>query len=124
MSDGNQYRKVQSGQRRHLPASVWNAMLETIDYVQSLRDSGGMQGGGSIARDGVIPVKNTSGVDVGRFEVLGIDDVLYSPSDDLDEFLSRPALKGVVPQLADHQGKFVVMIEQKDYSPVKSVGRP
>jgi hypothetical protein len=111
MSDGNQYRKVQSGQRRHLPAAVWNAMLETIDYVQSLRDSGGTQGGGSITRGGLIPVKNTSGADVGRFHVLGIDDVLYSPSDDLDEFLSRPALKGVVPALANHAGRFAVMAE-------------
>jgi hypothetical protein len=111
MIDGNQYRKVQSGQRRHLPAAVWNAMLEAIDYVQSLRDSGWTQTGGSPARGGVIPVKNTSGADVSRFQVLGIDDVLHSPSDDLDEFLSRPALTGVTPQTTAHQGKFVVTAE-------------
>ena len=38
---GNKFAKVRSGERRILPADVWNAMLDTIEYVQGLRASGG-----------------------------------------------------------------------------------
>jgi hypothetical protein len=108
---GNQFQKVQPGQRRILPAAVWNAMLETVEYVQALRESGGALIGASAAPVCVKPVKNTSGQDVARFEVLGIDDILFYPYDDQDEFCARPALKGVVPRLPDHAGKFCVLAE-------------
>jgi hypothetical protein len=45
-----------------------------------------------------------------RFSVLGIDGVIISPDDNLDQFKSRIALTGVTPT-ADHVGKFAVLLE-------------
>jgi hypothetical protein len=108
---GNKFTKVQSGQRRVLPADVWNAMLETIEYVDGLRESGGALVGGAAANVCIRPVKNSAGVDVPRFGILGIDSVLFTPTDDPDDFKARPALKGVKPLVPGHFGKFCITIE-------------
>ncbi len=108
---GNKFAKVRSGERRILPADVWNAMLDTIEYVQGLRESGGAFAGATTSPVCVKPVKNNSGSDLVRFAVVGVDSVLYTPDDDSDEFQSRPALKGIAPTLSSHLGKFAVMAE-------------
>jgi hypothetical protein len=94
-----------------MPAAVWNAMLETVEYVQGLRESGGALVSGATSPVCVKPVKNATGGDVARFDVLGIDGVLFTRYDNADEFSVRPIHNGVVPQLPDHLGKFVVMVE-------------
>ena len=77
---GNKFRKVQSGERRVLPADLWNAVLETVEYVQGLRDRGGALIGGSHCRVCMVPVKNTTAEDRSRWDVLGLGDVLYTPT--------------------------------------------
>lgn len=56
-------------------------------------------------------VKNNSGSDVAQFGVLGIDGVLFTLSDNPDEFKNRIVLKGITPVIATHTGKFVVLAE-------------
>ena len=108
---GNQFAKVQSGQRRILPANVWNAMLDTIDYVDALRESGGALVGAASMNVCIRPVKNNSASDMPRFGVMGIDSVLFTPTDEPDEFKTRPSLQGVTPALPAHFGKFCIAIE-------------
>lgn len=59
---------------------------------------------------GIITVKNTSGSNRKRFDVLGIGAALFTPQQNLAHFISRPAIRGVVPQDA-HAGRFVVLLE-------------
>ena len=73
---GNKFAKVRSGDRRILPADVWNAMLDTVEYVQGLRESGGALTGAATSPVCVKPVKNTTGSDLVRFAVVGVDSVL------------------------------------------------
>lgn len=59
---------------------------------------------------GHIIVKNQSGVARSRFDVLGIDTPIFTPTQNLSEFTSRPAVRGVVPQDI-HAGRFVVLAD-------------
>jgi hypothetical protein len=59
-------------------------------------------------------VKNTSGGDLARHSILGIDGVVFDHADNADEFKNRPTLSGITPALADHAGRFLVMTEPAD----------
>lgn len=66
---------------------------------------------GSSARDSnVILVKNNSGADRARFDVLGQGAPLFLPADNLSEFLESVAVSGETPTLA-HVGNFAVLLE-------------
>jgi len=108
---GNKFSHVQPGQKRVMPAAVWNAFLDASDYVRQMQASGGAIAGGSPANYSVKPIRNDSGSTAGWLEVLGIGDPLYGPSDNLDEFRSRPAFKGVTPTISSHTGKFAICLE-------------
>ncbi len=56
-------------------------------------------------------VKNNSGADRGRFNVLGIDGPIFTPTESLDSFKNTIALKGITPAAATHVGKFVILQE-------------
>lgn len=56
-------------------------------------------------------VKNASGADVGRFNVLGIEGPIVTPTDNADEFKQQVAITGIVPVASDHSGAFAVMAE-------------
>ena len=60
---------------------------------------------------GIVPVKNASGADRNRFDVLGIDAPLFTPTDNLTSFQNQIALVGVTPREADHYGKFAILLE-------------
>jgi|GEM_PF-2360075 len=56
-------------------------------------------------------VQNNSGEDRKRFEVLGIDGILYGPDDNKTEFQNNPSLTGVTPVETEHFGNFVICAE-------------
>ncbi len=56
-------------------------------------------------------VKNASGEARGRFEVLGIDRPIFTPTDSLDTFQNNILLVGVVPHKEDHPGRFCILLE-------------
>jgi hypothetical protein len=60
---------------------------------------------------GVIFVRNDSGADRDRFDVLGIDAPIVLPGDNLDEFKRQVTFTGVTPAEDDHAQKFVVLQE-------------
>lgn len=59
---------------------------------------------------GIMTVKNQSGSNRNRFDVLGIDNALFTPTQNLSQFISRPSVRGVVPQDV-HAGRFVVLLD-------------
>lgn len=117
---GDALKKTQPGARLRIPAEAYNAFVDAArDYRQRQRDLGQDGAVAEPANSGIILVKNASGADRQRFDVLGIQQPIFGPSDNLDTFKNRPALAGVVPT-ADHAGKFVILLE-----PLKSglIGR-
>lgn len=108
---GDHLRKVRSGERLVIPAETFNSFVDAARDIKERRQ----RQGGSLRQDrpenGVLPVRNDSGYDRERFEVLGVDSVIYGPADNLDEFKNRPSLVGFTPTAADHQGRFVILLE-------------
>ena len=94
--------------------TAYNRMIDMLNWwVPQQRRSGGS---GAIPcglnrESGVGLVKNASGSDQSRFAVLGIDDVVFSPSDSLIGFQNGSVLSCITPAIADHIGKFVVLLE-------------
>ncbi len=61
--------------------------------------------------EGVVYIKNSSPADVGRFGVLGVSGIVFTPADNLAQFQRRPILTGTTPATANHSGKFVITLE-------------
>lgn len=85
--------------------------------IANLRNRG-LGGAGTIGaalaksqRQGLIYIRNDSGADRGRFDVLGISGVVVAPAANVAEFLGNSILSGVVPTTASHVGKFVILQE-------------
>jgi len=104
-------KKVQRGQPLVIPASTYNAFVDAAQDYQR-RKLSQQSTGLSTSRDAdMVLVKNSSGADRARFEILGINAPVITPTDNLDQFLNRPALSGVIPTAANHWGKFVILAE-------------
>jgi hypothetical protein len=104
-------RKVQAGDRLQIPAVTWNTLLDVAQERQarSQNQTGESQPRGLAA--GIVLVKNASGADRERFDVLGIDGPIFTPTDSEQAFTDRVALKGVTPTEDDHMGRFVILAE-------------
>jgi len=107
-------RKVSAGQPLRIPASTYNAMIDaTVDHqrrTQNLNVSALPLN----TRNGLVLVRNQTGTDRNRFDVVGLSNVVVTPSENAQEFAARWAFNAV--QVADtHVGKFAVLQE-----PVKS----
>ena len=103
--------KVRPGEKLRLPADAYNAFIDAARYVQQRQRGAESQGIPSSRSSGIILVKNASGADRARFEVLGVDQPVFGPDDNLDEFKNRYALAGVTPRAKQHFGRIVVLME-------------
>ena len=110
---GDVFLKVTAGQPIQVSASAYNAI---IDAVRAFSQGGGNGGpGGTFAlpapSPGIVKVRNDSGADRDRFDVLGASGVVFTPTDNLDGFKSQFVLTGIAPMVASHIGRFVVLQE-------------
>lgn len=103
-------RKVKPGDPLVIPAETFNAFVETAQDLRS-RQQNQMRDAQPLTRpSGIVRIRNDSGVDRNRFDVLGVDGVIFDPADDEDAFKNAPALVGVTPA-AEHANRFVVLLE-------------
>lgn len=107
---GDHLKKVQPGQPLRMPAAAYNAFVDAARDFQSRQRDQGQQPKPSPRQSGIVLVKNTSGADRDRFSILGLDDNVIGPGDNLEQFKNRVCFKGVVPTLA-HVGAFAVLLE-------------
>ena len=109
MSDA--LRKVQPGQPLAIPASAYNAFIDAaLDFRQRTAHIGqGAQP--SFAQASIVLLRNDSGGDRQRFEVLGVDGPVIDPSYNEEEFKNRMALACVSPAVDTLEGRFVVLAE-------------
>jgi len=66
---------------------------------------------GSSSSSGIVLVQNSSGSAVDRFGILGIDAPAILPEQNAVEFENRVVLDCITPSLADHAGRFVILLE-------------
>jgi hypothetical protein len=103
--------RVRSGEPWQPSATTHNAFVDAWEYVEQLRRSGGAGTGRSVWGTNVVQVKNASGGDRDRFDVLGVDGPVISPADNLPAFKNRVVLNGVTPARPTHEGRFVVLLQ-------------
>ena len=104
------FKKVQPGQQVRIPAEAYNSFIDAARFVRQ-RHNGFQQTGDIFRQTGIVKVRNDSGADRARFDVLGIDSPVITPTVNLQAFKNDVALVGVVPAQAVHSGRFVILLE-------------
>jgi len=101
-------RKVRSGERLHIPADAWNRFIDIAerDAARSLSLGAGEP---IRRRRNLVRIRNDSGADIGRFEILGVDSPIFAVAD--QAFKNDFDLAGSTPSTSSHLGKFVVAAE-------------
>ncbi|MCE5327908.1 MAG: hypothetical protein LLG01_15990 [Planctomycetaceae bacterium] len=101
--------KVKPGDPLAISAGTFNTFVDAAqDYLSRRHDQGAGVASGSDS--GLVLIRNDSGGDRSRYDVLGIDGVVFTPIDDLEGFQNRVVLKGSTPA-SGHEGKFTVLAE-------------
>ena len=97
MQAGDPFQQVTSGQDVRNSARLHNILVRVARDYEG-RHNGASNGNPLMAYEWpTILVKNTSGADVDRYGVLGIDSIGITPSDNADEWDLRPLFTGVTP---------------------------
>lgn len=109
---GDAFSTVMPDQPLEIPARLWNEVIALVNRSRS-NELGNQAEGllSSTAKVDIITLKNGSGSDVSRFDVLGLSTPLFTPNDNLVEFQQRAMMVGVTPDIDDHVGKFAVLLE-------------
>lgn len=90
--------RLRSGDRlAGIPATDWNSFIDAARFVQQQQPLA--IGGGPLAAPaaGTVPIRNDSGADRARFEILRVSDFLIPRESNSDHFKSVPALIGAAP---------------------------
>ncbi len=114
---GDALKKVTTGSPLAIPATAYNAFIDAARAEQAHQGDQGAARESVPRESGIVLIKNTTESDLDRFAILGIDAPVFTPTEAEQEFKNRVALKGVTPTLADHEGRFVILLE-----PVKAGG--
>jgi hypothetical protein len=105
------FRRVKPGDPVKIPAPAYNAWCEAAEAFRAGNQGFLGQTAGDRPEHARVKIRNDSGDDRARFEVLGVSGPLFTPTDNLTEFLSSPKLIGTTPDVATHAGRFVVLLE-------------
>jgi len=103
-------KKPARGDPLNIPARTFTTMIDAAEDFQRRQ----LQQDSRYASrrpEGLVLVQNISGSDQARFAVLGISGVVFTPTDNADEFKQRIALTATTPATGSHEGKFVVLWE-------------
>lgn len=104
------FKKFSSGNPLSISASDWNAMIDAaIAHRNKQNSATGKESG--YGRRPVVLVRNSSGTNIVRGQILGIEAPIILPTTNENEFLSGIALDCDAAVIADHSGKFVVAVE-------------
>lgn len=103
--------------------TVWNRMIDMLNWWETSRSARGGPVGIGDWDQSVFRCRNDTGGDLASYAVVGIDGPIWAPSDgdaELAEFRNQTSIKGVTPAVADHRGKWGVMLEA---TPEGAIGR-
>ncbi|MBA2480904.1 MAG: hypothetical protein H0V44_09590, partial [Planctomycetes bacterium] len=101
--------KVSRGQPLRMTAEAFNAFVDAAQAHQAGGQGFGAAGTALTRQAGIVPVRNDSGVDQDRFAILGIDDVLITPGDNLAAFQERVSFSAILPDADVHAQRFCIL---------------
>jgi len=109
---GDILKKVHAGDPLRIPAATFNTLIDVARDHLASRQNSARQPGMALPPPGVIlMIRNDSGSDRDRFEVLGLDEPVFPPEDNTADISRGPAMSGIYPVDPDHVGAFVVLLE-------------
>jgi hypothetical protein len=105
------FKHVQPGDDFIIGAKAYNAFADAAkDFHQKKLSRTSQTTPGMQSQDTIL-VRNQTGGPRKRFEILGINEPVFAPSDDdAEAFKNHPVMIGVVPG-EQHEGRFVVLLE-------------
>ena len=106
----NPFDPISPGDPYPFSAEARNAWNEMFRWWKTQR-GGGPPLKQVMRQTGILEIKNNSGYDRERFDVLGIDDVFPDPVENLLSFKNVPALHGITPAATAHRGKFAILLK-------------
>ena len=116
---GDTFRRVRDGERLKIPARTYNAMIDAAQDYANRKNARTDSDASGVLPVNLVYIKNSSGINVDRLNILGISNTLIDPAS--NNFKQSAILDGVTPVIAGHGGgRFVVTAE-----PIKdgAVGR-
>jgi len=102
------YRKVLPADGAQIPARVWNQLL---DQAAGQDFNAGSNAPRIFRQADIIKIRNDSGEDLVRFNVLGLNGPLITPATNLGEFQRQVLLSGIIPTVAAHAGRFAILLD-------------
>lgn len=102
--------KVKSGDPLRISADTFNTLIDAAKAYQDGRHSQASGPRTDSQAATIVLVKNDSGADVDRFGVLGLEEALIKPAENLSEFQNRPALLGKAPGEYKHCGRLAIAL--------------
>jgi hypothetical protein len=99
--------KVSDGDSLNIPASAYNAFVDTANWYKSRtnRSGVGSGGGGPVFDTTELSVVNKSGQNIQRFRAITLTEPCVLPASSEDNFLSQVSFKGDVPH-AGYKGRW------------------
>lgn len=120
MPSGDPLKRVLPGEPFAPSAASWNAMLDAARKIAEMDASAGRALGASRS-PATVQVKNTTATAFETGHIVGLGAPLFTPTDNLGEFMFRPTILGAVPTLASHEGQWGVCAEQIPAGKIGSV---
>jgi len=109
---GDSLKRVLPGDPLRIPAATFNTLIDVARDHLANRQNATRQPGMALPQPGVIlTIRNDSGSDRDRFEVLGVDEPVFPPEDNTADMSRGPVMSCVTPADPDHLGAFVVLLE-------------
>jgi hypothetical protein len=90
-------RKVKPGDPLAIPAATFNTFVDAARDFLARQHQQAQSGTPSGRHNCIVLVRNDSGADRQRFDVLGISGPVFDPASDEDAFKNYPAMAGVTP---------------------------
>ena len=95
MSD--KFQTVTPGQSVQLPATTWNALLETARAHEQSKFNRQAGSSGTARQPTLAKVRNQSGSPRSQFDIVGLNEALIEPSDNYAEFQRQATFAGGLP---------------------------
>ncbi|MCC7408334.1 MAG: hypothetical protein IT442_09690 [Phycisphaeraceae bacterium] len=107
---GDALKKVQSGEPLAIPATAYNAFIDAARAHRAAQQEVASQPRPGVAQTTIVPIRNDSGADRDRFDILGINGPLFTPTAALEQFKNRVVLTGGTPG-SGHTANFAALLE-------------
>lgn len=107
----DKFKKVQTGDSLKIPADAYNAFIDAAADFRNRTAKFNQQSKSSFIDSNIVLIKNETGQDCDRFNIVGLGEPIISPDENLREFKKRVMFRGVVPNEELHGSKFAVLQE-------------